>query len=355
MIILDNLIFELQKIGGVSRYWANLIDEFSKKKLDINYLEGDNSITNIYRKKLFLKKVIKEKYKPQILKRIMNLNEKCEIFHSSYYRISNKTSKNIVTIHDMMNEQRLATKKDYVLSYLKKRACKKAFKIISISNYTKKEILKYYQFLDPSKISVIHHGVDEVFYPEIIDNEFYINDLLIKPKNFYLYVGSRGYFKNFPYLINFINKSKNFGINHPLVLVGNKLIKSEIDLLHRYNISKKDIFVLENITNEQLRKLYSNCFALLIPSLYEGFGFTAAEAAKCKAIVISSKNSALPEVVGNSIFSLNLEINDDEYRVLENLNDSNLIQNEKIRIFNHCSQFNWENTAKKIYKTYFDV
>lgn len=354
MIILDNIIFELQKVGGISRYWSGLIRQYLDNKIEIEYLENINCKKNLYRKNLNINNITYENTTPLILKRILNSNKICEVFHSSYYRISKKASRNIVTIHDMMNEQRLSSKKDLVLKYIKKRACKNASKIISVSNFTKNEIVKYYNFIDPSNIVVVHHGIDEVFYPEVIYDEFYIKNLLLKPKEFFLYVGNRGYFKNFPYVISFIQKSQNYGIQYPLVLVGENLSQDELKFIKKNKLNLKKFIVIKNLDNSDLRKLYSNCFALLIPSLYEGFGFTAAEAARCKSIVISANNSALEEVVGKSKFSLSLKDKNEEFRILDNLNDTSLVLKEKQRIYNHSLKFNWKNSAKKMLDIYYE-
>ena len=57
MIILDNIIFELQKIGGVSRFWYGLINQFLKSQIEIKYLDGNNSYKNLYRNNLNLNNI----------------------------------------------------------------------------------------------------------------------------------------------------------------------------------------------------------------------------------------------------------------------------------------------------------
>lgn len=60
------------------------------------------------------------------------------------------------------------------------------------------------------------------------------------------------------------------------------------------------VLLLSGISDAQLRELYAGALAVIVPSLYEGFGLPALEAMQCGAPVISSDATSLPEVVGEA-------------------------------------------------------
>lgn len=68
-------------------------------------------------------------------------------------------------------------------------------------------------------------------------------------------------------------------------------------LVDRMGLSRRVTFT-GKIAGERLRHLYNSCQAVIVPSLYEGFGLPAAEAMACATPVVATRAGALPEVVG---------------------------------------------------------
>ncbi|MGL5780501.1 hypothetical protein, partial [Cetobacterium sp.] len=107
-IYFDNIIFFLQKSGGGSVYWYELLERFRKSTNDIEYIEQKifSKDKNIFRKRLELKNILLEKKYNFNITRYLSLTLKIKektpfIFHSSYYRVSkNKNAVNVVTVHD---------------------------------------------------------------------------------------------------------------------------------------------------------------------------------------------------------------------------------------------------------------
>ncbi len=100
-IILDNIIFSLQKSGGISAYWFELLSRFIyDNNFEIEFLEDKNS--NIFRNRLPIEVKHLNFYKSNHLSRLfpVKINDTNKIFHSSYYRYTNnKNVKVITTVH----------------------------------------------------------------------------------------------------------------------------------------------------------------------------------------------------------------------------------------------------------------
>jgi glycosyltransferase involved in cell wall biosynthesis len=62
-------------------------------------------------------------------------------------------------------------------------------------------------------------------------------------------------------------------------------------------LSDQDLVLTGLVDDFELRRLYQSCDVFIEPSLYEGFGLPAGEAAACGAVVITSNTSSLPEIL----------------------------------------------------------
>ena len=77
----------------------------------------------------------------------------------------------------------------------------------------------------------------------------------------------------------------------------------DVHTTDRWKAAAKDAGVLDRIVltdyvrEDVLRALYQRADLVVVPSLYEGFGFPAAEAMRCGTPVITSRTSSLPEVI----------------------------------------------------------
>ena len=149
MIYLDNIIFSLQKAGGISVVWAEHLSKMVQNKQNFYVLERSDAHKNIFRQNLIIprERIIDTKNIPLILDRYLNPSLstfKGGIFHSSYFRVvANRKIKNVTTVHDFTYE--------YYSSYIKRTlhcsqkyyALRHSDAIICISENTKKDLLKF--------------------------------------------------------------------------------------------------------------------------------------------------------------------------------------------------------------------
>ncbi|MFH2070909.1 MAG: glycosyltransferase family 1 protein [Elusimicrobiota bacterium] len=230
-----------------------------------------------------------------------------------------------------------------------KNTIKRSKYLITISEYTKNDLCKYYD-VQPDRIVVIPLAADEIF--NMIEDKERIIAVLRKYKideRYILYVGNLGPHKNLHRLVNVFEKLKRVhGIPHKLVLCGKKYWGQEIiETIHRLNL-QEEILVLDYIPDEDLPYIYSGAEMFVFISLYEGFGLPVVEAMACGVPVIASNTTSIPEVVGDAGILVN-PLNEEEIltAILKVLNDGQLKKELGLKGINRAKFFSWEKTARE--------
>ena len=359
-IFYDHQAFSLQKYGGISRYFAEII---KNKQSSIEYELFVPYSNNYYLQQLgYNSKSFfpNKKFKGKLpLVRLLNnykskkiiKNQNYDIFHPGYYDpyflnlIGNKPF--ICTTHDLTHElfPESFSKYDKTIEW-KKELMKKASHIIAVSKNTKKDILKFFKIKE-NKISVIYHG----FYSDSNKKD----EKISVPTNYLLYVGSRNLYKNFEIFVTaFADLKKEFNNLHLICVGGGAFSNYENNLLQNNKIEQNVKQI--NANDSQLSFLYKNSTAFIFPSKYEGFGIPVLEAFANKCPVILSNTSSLPEIAGDAAIYFNP--ND-----VENIKESIklIINSEKLRNqliikgIERLKKFSWKKTAEATAKVYNEI
>lgn len=352
--IFDNIIFTLQKSGGISVYWHELINRLlENSNVQISFIEDINGGKNIFRGnlliekiKIFDKKIYNQKFLSRYRKISLNVRNEKIIFHSSYYRTLSKKVKEenlvkeVVTVHDFTYEHFVKGPKKWIHTLQKKNAIKAADIVICISENTKKDLLHFYPEFANKEIRIVYNGVSGDYFKISKSN-------LITNNKYFLFVGSRADYKNFDFTIKAVAQTKDF----MLKIVGGKLNNKEVALLEKLLPNRWEL--IENANNSTLNVLYNEAFALVYPSSYEGFGIPLVESMKAGCPFITLNTSSIPEVAGNAGVLL-----DKLDMTLFNEAVNSIKDNRKEMIelgFAQANKFSWEKCCNETLEIYNDM
>jgi mannosyltransferase len=335
-IIYDDIIYSLQRAGGISLYWSQLE----------TYLDQDiHLLYSGYEKNIFLpdfkgKKIIKnnmllfERYKN------VKVSEKEPfIFHSSYYRYcKNRNAVNITTVHDFIYELFRRDLKSNIHKIQKWKTIKNSKAVICNSEHTKNDLLLFY----PD-----YKGIIKVIYLGLSKDYYRIN----RPrKNIAIFIGGRTGYKNFEYTVKLVHELPNLNLQ---IIGGGALKKQEIELLKKHLPGRYECF--QSLSNNELNIRYNEAKFLLYPSLYEGFGVPVVEAQAAGCPVVCCGVSSLPEIAGDSAIYISGKDMVNDLHIISGLEDHDYYCHLVEKGLNNCRRFSWKKCAEQTYEFYQEV
>lgn len=285
---------------------------------------------------------------------------KIDLMHFPHFNVPLfPLAKFVVTIHDLIlfkHPTPRATTLSPLLFKLKywaykitiKRAIKKSEQVITVSEYSKKEILK--NFRAPSeKISVIYEATEPPLDP--IPNVNLKEYKITQP--YLLYVGNAYPHKNLERLIE-VFKTLNLEYNnrYQLVLAGKeddfyKRLKNETKIINN------DVVFLGFAGEETLANLYQQASLYVFPSLTEWFGLPALEAMSYELPVVASSSSCLQEILGDAAIYFDPESMEDMRLVIkEGLDDQKIRERLKHEGLKQVRKYSWGKCAEETLKIY---
>lgn len=237
-----------------------------------------------------------------------------------------------------------------------KRSCHYADHIITVSEFSKQEIIRYLH-VKPERITVVPNAVDHTRYHPFYSKE-QIRDAARAygiRGNYFLYLGTIEPRKNLETLIGAYAKLCMKKEEVPkLVIAGGRgwMCGSIYQKAEQARLGNRILFT-GYIAQEHSPLLMCGAQAFVFPSAYEGFGMPPLEAMACGTPVIVSNTAALPEVVGDAGI-----LTDPESEEALCLAMEKILENEAFRDnlrtlgLRRAGGFTWEKSAEKLAKVY---
>ncbi len=263
----------------------------------------------------------------------------CDLFWSPHYNVPFfpiLAKKRAVTIHDVCHlavKEGFSSIKRYCAFSLLKKAVTKSDIILTVSEFSRKEIVKYLS-VEPERIYCVPNAVEKREEKAFCD----VNRLgVVEP--FILYVGNGKLHKNVKSLCKAFSL---LGEQYRLVWVNPE---SDFSAAEGFPRVEK----LSNISREDLNTLYAKAALLVHPSLYEGFGLTPLEAMNMGCPTVVSHVAALPEVCGKAAKYINPYDERSLYQGMKEVLENEILRKDLIKAgYERVKEFSWDKAAQMI-------
>lgn len=246
----------------------------------------------------------------------------------------------IMTIHDLSflrSPSWFSRKYYWYYKFMTPLAARTSSHIITVSEFSKSEILHFYPFLSEDKISVVYNAINSSIFK--IDNT-----VTTAKERFVLTVSSIDPRKNFTSLLEAFNGIK--GVKLYIAGNYNKVFQKQKGLLQDRN----DVKFLGRVSDSELLELYNQADCFVMPSLYEGFGLPPLESMACGCPVLVSDIPVVREICADAARYFNPHSVEDIRRAIrEQLECDDSTRNEQIRRgLENLDRFSWLRSGNKI-------
>lgn len=271
------------------------------------------------------------------------------VIHTQYNLSPLVGKRGITTIHDvsfLIEPSWFLPKDRFLLRTFVPRAARRAAKVITVSQTSKKEIEQYIPLAKGKTVAIYNAaGLERRrLLPE--ESDVHLNQLGITSP-FLLTVGTRWPRKNMGLAIQACNQLPE-SMPHHLVIAG-KFGWGDEPRAPR-------MVTPGYVTEDQLNALYSSASLYLAPSRHEGFGVPLLEAFRCGCPVICSSGGAFPEVAGKAALVMNSwEASDWSKTIHETLSSSSNLEAMREAGFEREREFSWTRSAREHLAVYREV
>lgn len=352
---------------GVARYLLNMLNVWRNRNDNhqyILYFQNKIPANEILNSHKFIKKIVKNSlgiksnalWQHFTFPKALKKNNIDILFSPSYISPLFYKGKLAIVLHDICYEAHpewFSPVNRFLLKEISKYSAKKANIVFTVSEYSKKEIVKYYK-VDKEKIFVIYNAADPHF--SNIENQSLLSTVKEKyqiKNKFIFFIGS---IFNRRYISELLQAFKKIRNNYPqfqLLLIGKNHTYPFIDIerqVQDINILFKDTAIIQQdfIKNDDdLNLLYNAATATIYLSEYEGYGLPLIESMTCSTPVITNSETSLPEIGQNAVLYVDPKSPRDIAAGIEKIIlDQNLVKSLREKGIKRSQDFSWEESAK---------
>ncbi|MBD5246700.1 MAG: glycosyltransferase family 4 protein [Barnesiella sp.] len=354
-VFYDSTIFSRQTIGGISRYFVELINHMPDSVTPLLKVKASE---NIYLsdlrepcRHLSLRHVpdhrkLYRKINGYFDRRFMRRGE-YDIIHPTDYNTSCLTYNDrpmVLTVHDLIHKRLPGWFSTKAIDDID-RCIMRADALIAISHATKNDMVEYYG-IDESRITVIHHG----YTPVEAGSD------ARKPVDgrYILFVGKRGGYKNFDSLLKAFSVIAATDRDLKLVCTGRPFTADERRAIRDAGVASR--VEQHMFATSDLSSLYAGALCYVFPSKLEGFGMPVLEAFAGRTPVVLSNASCLPEIAADAAMYFNPDSPDDIAdaikRVIYDDGERQRLIEAGVR---RLADFSWDKTARMTAGVYASV
>ena len=359
-ILIDSRGASLYRGTGIGTYTHNLlknlisIDKENSYHLfcsgpDFDEYESTNTKTIMSSRKH--KTFFEDFYMPNYSK-----NNNIDIFHVPQNGIgliqNDERTLNIATIHDLIPYVLPETTgAGYLKNFLKKMPdiMEICDGILTVSEYSKKDILKFFPSFPSERIFVTPLAANSNYKPldktKTLAN---VQERFNFTGDYIMYIGGFSTRKNVQSLVESFDKiyDKLNSETKLLIVGGLRDEGKKLEALSKTLKNSDKIIFTGFIEEDYLPTIYSGCKLFVYPSFYEGFGLPPLEAMSCGTPALSSNITSIPEVVRiNELLFDPHSSTELETKLIEILNNKELLNTLEKKSLELSKQFSWKNTA----------
>lgn len=261
----------------------------------------------------------------------------------------------ILVVHDLAFEhfpQHLPFKFRFYLRKYTPKFVKKALHIITVSEFSKKDIIEKYG-TNTDKISVVYNGVNELYKTLSFEKKLEIKNRYADGCEYFVFTGALHPRKNILNLLEAFSKFKRKQqTSMKLLIIGRYAWKSEkIQTLIENHPYKNDVKHYDYMNVDELCNVIGSAYALTFVSFFEGFGIPVLEAMQCNVPVIVANNSSLPEVAGNAgLYVDATDVQDIADKMCTIFKDENIRKKLIENCESQSQKFSWDKSAILFYE-----
>ena len=336
-----NILFDLSATQSDNEIINHGGSEYAKAVFIKLIESGPKSVTVFYNRNLNLEKTISELIKTNSISTLENndilsicrfvIENNINVFYSALPKIEyipliklqSESFKVIITIHGLRSLELPSDSYEWFYCHSIKSKIKfiykqlfpsvyrnsilkqfrkylGAYRIITVSNYSKYSLLTFFPELADEKVTVLYSPL--LIYSDMDTvGDDPMNSIPVSPKKYFLVISGSIWIKN---SYRAIKAFDNLILSNPLC----KDYKMIISGLNKttFKVKNQENFVfLDYVSRNTLEYLFKNSLALVYPSLNEGFGYPPLEAMKYGVPVLTSGIGPMPEVCGNAAYYFN--------------------------------------------------
>jgi glycosyltransferase involved in cell wall biosynthesis len=261
-----------------------------------------------------------------------------------------------LVMHDLAFEhypEHLKLSHRWYLQHFSPKFARKAKRIVTVSGYSKQDIAQRYR-IRPERIDVTYNGANPAYRPLSWQEREAVKAEYTQGHEYFVFAGALHPRKNVVALLQAFIKFKKFQRSPiKLVIVGRMAWKfEELVELRETMPFKEDVIWAGYLDVDHLSRVTGAAYALIYPSLFEGFGIPILEALKCNVPAVVSNTSSMPEVAGDAALLVDPTDVDDIAAKMGMIYKDEMLRNRLIAAAGPQSdKFDWDRSAEQLWES----